>query len=54
VPLQIVVTTAGGRQESTVSLPPEGGRWTVATGQAPRRVEINDDKTLLARVVRGL
>ncbi len=54
VPLQIVVTTAGGRQESTVSLPPEGGRFTVATGEAPRKVEINDDRTLLARVVRGL
>jgi hypothetical protein len=53
VPLQIVVTTAGGRLESTVSLPPEGGRWTVVTGEAPRKVEINDDRTLLARVVRG-
>lgn len=54
VPLQIVVTTDRGRQEMTVALPPEGGRWTVATGQAPRKVEINDDRTLLARVVRGL
>ena len=54
VPLQIVVTTAGGRQERTVSLPPEGGRWFVATDLAPRKVEINDDRTLLARVVRGL
>jgi aminopeptidase N len=53
VPLQIVVTTDRERQERTVALPPEGGRWTVATGQAPRKVEINDDRTLLARVVRG-
>ena len=52
VPLQIVVTTADGRQESTVSLPPEGGRWTVTTARAPRKVEINDDRTLLARVDR--
>ena len=53
VPLQIAVTTEGGRQEQTFSLAPEGGRWTVTTPQLPRKVEINGDRTLLARVERG-
>ena len=52
VPLQISVTTEGGRQDETVSLPPEGGRFLVATTQAPRKVEINGDRGLLARLER--
>lgn len=52
VPLQITVTTPEGREEQTVSLPPEGGRFAIVTRRAPRKVEINGDRTLLARVER--
>lgn len=52
VPLQITVTTEGERREQTVSLSPEGGRFSVVTPQPPRKVEINGDRALLARLVR--
>ena len=53
VPLQVAVTTEGGREEQTVSLAAEGGRFTVTTPRLPRKVEINGDRALLARVERG-
>ncbi len=52
VPLQITVTTEGERREQTVSLSSGGGRFTVTTPQPPRKVEINGDRALLARVER--
>jgi aminopeptidase N len=52
LPLQIAATTAGGREALTVTLEPAGGSWTIDTGQEPRRVEVNEDRGLLARVER--
>ena len=51
VPLEIVVIHAGGREGIRVALPPEGGTFTVATKTRPRRVEVNADGGILARVV---
>jgi hypothetical protein len=53
VPLRITASTEGGKQEQTVTLPMEGGRFTIATKETPRKVEINSDRALLARVERG-
>jgi aminopeptidase N len=53
VPLEIAVVHRNGRERSRVMLPPEGGTFTIETPAAPRRVEVNRDGGLLARVVRG-
>jgi hypothetical protein len=52
MPLQIAAATATGREARTVTLEPAGGSWTIETGQEPRRVEVNEDRGLLARVER--
>ena len=52
LPLQIAVTTAGGREARTVTLEPAGGSWTIETVQEPRRVAVNEDRGLLARTER--
>ncbi len=52
LPLQVAVTTAGGREARTVTLEPAGGSWTIETLQEPRRVAINEDRGLLARTER--
>jgi hypothetical protein len=52
VPLEVAVDHAGGRVARTVLLPPEGGTFTVETATAPRRVELNADRGLLARIKR--
>ena len=49
VPLEIAVVHAGGREASTVELPPEGGTFTIETRTAPRRVDLHG---ILARVHR--
>jgi aminopeptidase N len=51
VPLAITVVHAAGREETTVSLPPAGGTFTIETKGRPRRVEVNGNGGLLARVV---
>jgi len=54
VPLRIRVETRDGRrQDETVSLPAGGGVFSVASPDRPRKVELNEDRTLLARVKRG-
>jgi hypothetical protein len=50
LPLQLAVTWTGGREERTVMLEPTGGSWTIDTVQEPRRVTLNDDRGLLARI----
>jgi aminopeptidase N len=40
VALDIAVVHSGGREQKTVSLPPAGGTFTIATSGAPRRVEV--------------
>lgn len=50
MPLEVAVVHAGGREAKRVSLPPEGGTFTIGTAGRPRRVEVNADGGLLARV----
>jgi aminopeptidase N len=49
VPLELTVVHRSGRQSLRVELPPEGGRWTVATPDSVRRVEVNADRGLLVK-----
>jgi len=53
LPLQLAVATAGGRETRVVLVEPSGGSWTVDTRGEPRRLEVNEDRGLLARVERG-
>lgn len=53
VPLTLSVRYDGGVNDQSVTLPPEGGAWTVETPGRPRKVEVNDDRALLATVKRG-
>ncbi len=50
LPLELAVVHQSGRSTERVTLPPEGKRFTVITPTAPRRVEINADRGLLATV----
>lgn len=50
VPLEIAVTAAGGREARRVALDEGGGSWTIETTTRPRRLEVNGDRGLLARV----
>jgi len=47
VPLELTVVHRTGREVIRVTLPPDGGRWTVATPSRVIRVEINTDRGLL-------
>jgi hypothetical protein len=48
----LAVTTAAGSDARTVVVGAGGGSWTIETRQEPRRVTLNDDRGLLARVAR--
>jgi len=48
LPLEIAVTTRGGEQVRRVELTPAGGSWTIDSTESPRRVEINEDRGILA------
>jgi hypothetical protein len=50
LPLQIAVSTGGGREERSVTLSPAGGSWTFETADKPSEVEINGNRGLLADV----
>jgi hypothetical protein len=50
VPLELAVTHQTGRSTLRVTLPAEGGRFSVTTPTAARKVEINADRGLLAIV----
>jgi hypothetical protein len=52
LPLTISLTTASGTESRSVTLAPEGGSFTVDTRELPRRVALNEDRGLLARVER--
>ena len=52
LPLQLAAARTGGREARTVLLGAAGGSWTIDTGQEPRRVTLNDDRGMLARVER--
>ena len=53
MPVEVAVVHEGGREVSKVEVPPEGGTWTIRTPRRPRRVEVNRDGGLLARVTEG-
>ena len=52
VPLQLAAATAVTSAARTIVVGTEGGSWTIETRQEPRRVSLNDDRGLLARVTR--
>jgi hypothetical protein len=52
VPLQLAVVTAARSEARVVVITSEGGSWTIETSQQPRRVVVNDDRGLLARLER--
>jgi hypothetical protein len=52
VPMEVAVAHSGGRESRMVVLPPEGATFVVETSHSPRRVEVNADRGLLARVKR--
>jgi hypothetical protein len=52
VPLAVTLVGDGGRDTRTVRLPAKGGSFTFDSASAPRRVELNTDRALLARVER--
>jgi hypothetical protein len=52
LPLQVAAVTAEGREARTVMLGATGGSWTIDTAREPRRLEVNGDRGLLARVER--
>ncbi len=52
VPLQLAAATAVTSEARTIVVGADGGSWTIETRQEPRRVSLNDDRGLLARVTR--
>ena len=53
LPLQIGVVTSAGSELRTVRLAPEGGSFTIDTRERPRRMALNEDRGLLARIARA-
>ena len=53
LPLQLELTWNGGHEARSVQLEPAGGSWTIDTAQEPRRVALNEDRGLLARLRHG-
>jgi hypothetical protein len=53
MPVEVAVLHEGGREVSRVEVPPGGGTWTIRTARRPRRVELNRDGAVLARVTDG-
>jgi hypothetical protein len=52
LPLLISVATTTGTEAKRVQLPPDGGSFTVETRENPRRIELNEDRGLLAQLER--
>ncbi len=52
LPLLISVTTNAGTESRRVQLPPDGGSFTLDTRESPRRIELNEDRGLLAQMER--
>jgi aminopeptidase N len=50
VPLEVTLVTAGGRERRVVQLEPGGSSFTFETPAPVRRVQVNEDGGLLARV----
>jgi aminopeptidase N len=52
-PLEIALLLPQGRETRRVKLDPAGGTFELETKERPRRVTLNDDRGLLARIERG-
>ncbi|HEY7516455.1 MAG TPA: M1 family aminopeptidase, partial [Vicinamibacteria bacterium] len=52
VPLAVTLVGDGGRETRTVTLPARGGSFALESPWAPRRVELNADRSLLVRAER--
>ena len=52
LPLELGATAADGSEKRTVVLDPAGGSWTIDSRTEPRRLQVNDDRGILARVER--
>jgi len=52
LPLDITILTDRGRENRRVTLDPPGGSWSIETAERPRGVELNEGRTILARVRR--
>jgi len=52
LPLEIAIYTAKGPEVRRVTLDPAGGSWTIETALEARRVALNEDRGLLARIER--
>ncbi len=52
LPLEIAATAREGRAVLPVVIEPTGGSWTIDTAWAPRRVTLNENRGLLARIGR--
>ncbi len=50
VPLHVLVRTEGAPVASRVDLEPAGSSWTITSPDPVRKVEVNDDRALLAEV----
>ncbi|HSD28797.1 MAG TPA: M1 family aminopeptidase [Vicinamibacteria bacterium] len=53
LPLHLELTWSGGHEVLSVLLDAAGGSWTIDTAQEPRRVTLNEDRGLLARIRHG-
>jgi hypothetical protein len=53
LPLRVALVGSSGRETKRVVLEAAGGSFTFETKERPRRVVLNDDRGLLARVERG-
>ena len=52
VPLSIALSHAAGTESRTVTLEPTGGSWVFDTQAAAKKVEVNADRGLLARITQ--
>jgi hypothetical protein len=52
LPLQVSLTTGAGNESHTLRLAPQGAALTVDTLEPPRRIALNEDRGLLARIER--
>jgi aminopeptidase N len=50
IPVGVTLEGDGGRDTRVVNVPPEGGHWDIDTAFLPRKVRLNDDAGLLARI----
>jgi aminopeptidase N len=50
VPIEITLEREAGRETRIETLSPEGSAWEIDTGYEPRRLRVNEDAGLLARV----